>query len=585
MPVKKSIRVTSPVAPPAWALLERELIRANNEHVFEFYDKYFDDRGYLECVPRWGALDGPDDAIENLTNVPALYLLGGADELVEICQHAQEGHIRQYTEARTTEVPFARDGMYYREFPVMLDWAHHQEGNAVVGTIGLCDPDDQRHIQRLRRFAGFYMEGDELAGEHSEPNWDPSYRIIRSMFNGSRGAMLRKTVPLDWAGDSIEDGRFILEHGERHYQDMLDHYIGYEDVAGDHPLNLAATCMAFNVYVHTGEEKYRQWLLEYADAWVERTEANNGIIPSNIGLEGSIGGECDGKWWGGAYGWAHTTITPHTGEPKSRCSCGRCIDGFGNALLLTGDTRYINPWRTTLDAINANTRIVDGVEMTPRMHGDDGWYEWMPGPYETGALEIYYWSMDPVDRDRIPEMPWLSYLEGRAPDFPVKAIQEEIGQVRHKVQEMRSDTTTPDTRLSDNPNRFRPAAVDSLIQLAMGGPQPIVGRPLHTRLRYFDLQRHRPGLPEDVGALVDTITATETGVHLVNVNQLEPREVVVQAGTYGEHNWTSVSVDGAPPDAIDGTAFTVLLEPGTGAYLTLGTDRYVNQPSGAFPFV
>jgi len=119
----------------------------------------------------------------------------------------------------------------------------------------------------------------------------------------------------------------------------------------------------------------------------------------------------------------------------------------------------------------------------------------------------------------------------------------------------------------------------------MGGPQPIVGRPLHTRLRYFDLQRHRPGLPEDVGALVDTITATETGVHLVNVNQLEPREVVVQAGTYGEHNWTSVSVDGAPPDAIDGTAFTVLLEPGTGAYLTLGTDRYVNQPSGAFPFV
>jgi hypothetical protein len=74
--------------------------------------------------------------------VPALYLLGGADELVEICQHAQEGHIRQYTEARTTEVPFARDGMYYREFPVMLDWAHHQEGNAVVGTIGLCDPDD-----------------------------------------------------------------------------------------------------------------------------------------------------------------------------------------------------------------------------------------------------------------------------------------------------------------------------------------------------------------------------------------------------------------------------------------------------------
>ena len=40
-------------------------------------------------------------------------------------------------------------------------------------------------------------------------------------------------------------------------------------------------------------------------------EANDGIIPSNIGLDGKIGGATDGKWYGGAYGWAFTT--PITG--------------------------------------------------------------------------------------------------------------------------------------------------------------------------------------------------------------------------------------------------------------------------------
>eukprot|EP01049_Picozoa_sp_SAG25_P006453 SAG25_NODE_486_length_7469_cov_4.137449_2_plen_160_part_00 len=51
-----------------------------------------------------------------------LHALGGDDELRNMCDLAWEGHIRQYTNAKTTQVPFARDGMYYREFPTMFDW-------------------------------------------------------------------------------------------------------------------------------------------------------------------------------------------------------------------------------------------------------------------------------------------------------------------------------------------------------------------------------------------------------------------------------------------------------------------------------
>ena len=86
------------MAPPAWALLERELLRAKHRACEEFFDRYFDDRGYLECVERWGGDDGPDDAIENCTDWPILHALGGCRRRSSrMYKKAWEGHLRQYT--------------------------------------------------------------------------------------------------------------------------------------------------------------------------------------------------------------------------------------------------------------------------------------------------------------------------------------------------------------------------------------------------------------------------------------------------------------------------------------------------------
>ena len=115
------------MAPPEWALLERALLEANAEACEEFYENYFDERGYLECVTRWGGDDGPDDAIENVADWPILHALGGDANILTLYRKAWEGHLRQYTEAKTVDVPFARDGMYYKEFPVMMDWMHNGE--------------------------------------------------------------------------------------------------------------------------------------------------------------------------------------------------------------------------------------------------------------------------------------------------------------------------------------------------------------------------------------------------------------------------------------------------------------------------
>src|SRR5690242_7661615 len=110
-----AVSIDTPMSPPAWALLERELLRANTDACREFFAKYFDDRGWLLCVERWGGDDGPDDAIENCNDWPILHALGGSDEVRKLYLKAWEGHLRQYTLAKTTQVPFAKDGMYYKE--------------------------------------------------------------------------------------------------------------------------------------------------------------------------------------------------------------------------------------------------------------------------------------------------------------------------------------------------------------------------------------------------------------------------------------------------------------------------------------
>src|SRR6266404_1174083 len=164
----KPLAITTPLSPPTWALLQRQLLDANAKACREFYAKYFDERGWLLCVERWGGDDGPDDAIENCTDWPNLHALGGADDVLTMYKKAWEGHLRQYTLAKTTHVPFAKDGMYYKEFPVMFDWLHNGEGLAVFNLQGLSDPYDRAFQQRTRRYAGFYMNEDPDA-----PNWDP----------------------------------------------------------------------------------------------------------------------------------------------------------------------------------------------------------------------------------------------------------------------------------------------------------------------------------------------------------------------------------------------------------------------------
>jgi hypothetical protein len=575
-----TIQINTPMSPPAWALLERELLRANGAACEEFYRKYFDERGFLLCVERWGGDDGPDDAIENCNDWPLLYAIGGPEKVRAMYERAWEGHLRQYTLAKTVEVPLARDGMYYKEFPTQMDWMHNGEGLTVFNLMGLANPNDPALERRVRRYAGFYMNEDPGA-----PNYDPQHKIIKSLFNGSRGPLLRKATAQDWAGDPIEiEHRFRPGHGERTYQEMLDHFKDYTDIIGDHPQNLRTTILALNAYALTHEPKYKQWALEYADAWVERARANGDIMPSNIGLDGKIGGATGGKWYGGAYGWGFSVVVPQTGRIDHRPRTQSGWAGMQSAFLLTGDDKYLDVWRKQIDKINSNRRMNNGRWEYPRMYGDNGWYAFTPAPYAEHAQELYSLSMREDDAKRVGRSDWLDYLNGKSPDYPERTLQQDLARIRTRVAGLRQDATTPDTRLADDPMKYNPASVHGLLALTMGGVHPGVGgNSLVARLRYFDADQRRPGLPDDVAALVERLTADEAVVTLVNVNQLAERTLLVQGGAYGEHKITAVASPSGNT-AVAANHLAVKLAPGAGAKLTLRFQRHANPPSLALPW-
>ena len=187
------------------------------------------------------------------------------------------------------------------------------------------------------------------------------------------------------------------------------------------------------------------------------------------------------------------------------------------------------------------------------------------------------------DLERLSMTGWIAFLEGKNPNYPVEALQRDFVTIRQKVQGMRRDTTTPDTRLSDDPMPFNPATVSTLIELMLGGILPRHGEPLNCRVRYFDPVKRRAGIPEDVAALVERITDEDVTLTLVNINQIESRTVVVQGGAYAEHQLVSIATDNQVL-ALNQPFCTVRLAPGSGSRIVIKMKRYVNQPTFVFPW-
>jgi hypothetical protein len=149
--------------------LQRAVLDAHTDACEAFFRRYYDANGFL-ARERWGGDDGPDDAIENVNDWPQLYALGADESIRTMYEHAYEGHVRQYTLAKTTQVPFAREACISansRDDGLAAQW----RGADVFNNMGLGNPYGQAYRDRVRRFAGFYTGEDPSA-----PNYDSSTR-------------------------------------------------------------------------------------------------------------------------------------------------------------------------------------------------------------------------------------------------------------------------------------------------------------------------------------------------------------------------------------------------------------------------
>jgi hypothetical protein len=557
------VRIDKAQPPPGWALAQRALLDAYSDAAREFAAKYLDERGYLLCVERWGGNDGPDDAMETFGNWPLFHALGGSDSVLDLYRKAWEGHLVQWTRAKAPSVEMAKDGMYYKEFVTAFDWEHTAEGLAAFHFYALSAPGDQAYLARVRRFAGLYMNEDPEA-----PNYDPRHKIIRSLHNGSRGPKLTPATEMDWGGEPVP-GR----------PERLSRYSTASNIRGDHPLNLGACSLAFNAYALTGESKYRDWLLEYAGAWRDRVAANGGNIPTNIGLDGTIGGEWGGKWYGGTFGW---NFWPQEGGRNYYMRGARTA--FGEGFLLGRDARFVDMLRRQIANLYAARKEENGRILLPGKHGDNGWYAYSANQYFEVQRDIYLWSMDRADRKWLGRDPWLNYLDGADAGYPLRALEAEFDRLRRRVEAFRADRSSPDERASDSMQRFSPISTGTLVNLMLGGNDPGKdGNILHSRLRYFDPALRRAGLPEHVAALVEKIGADDVVVWLVNTSPVQRRKVVVQGGAYAEHQIASAEVGGKTAP-VDKPHFLVDLPPGAGDRVKIAMRRYANPPTATMPW-
>src|SRR5262249_4553430 len=198
-------------------------------------------------------------------------------------------------------------------------------------------------------------------------------------------------------------------------------------------------------------------IVEYMDAWLDRMARNHGVIPSFVDLEGRIGGP-DGQWWKNAYGWGFSPVNPVTGRREDRNRIPRALVGFNNALLVTGNQKDVDAWRSMIDAVNANAREIEGRRQYPSMYGADGWYGWRAAPWSVGALEVWYWSQQAADLARAagessstaPGAAWIRFLGGQNPTYPEQVLERDLKAIDQRLAAMRRDATPPERRLADN---------------------------------------------------------------------------------------------------------------------------------------
>ena len=176
-------------------------------------------------------------------------------------------------------------------------------------------------------------------------------------------------------------------------------------------------------------------------------------------------------------------------------------------------------------------------------------------------------------------------MRGDFPEYPESILNHNLSQVQQRLNFMENDDEDPAGYGDAYFQRRNPVTCEGLVELTCGGPLPHYNGGLFvTRIRHYDPKEKRPGLPADVAALVSKLTDDSIELELVNLSTSEARDVIVQAGSMGEHNFTTASANSNNNVEVNGTYIQIHLPPNTQIELIVGMELFVNNPSYKQPW-
>ncbi|MBT3375074.1 MAG: hypothetical protein HN742_41125 [Lentisphaerae bacterium] len=506
---------------PEWAVLERRLIALLNESVDILLDNYLTPEGEIfwpESVRDFQtyAYGAVDNAFESFSSWPLFYILGGDRRFLTLAQRQYDALVQQFSRCRKTKLgidegramALGRNTLLVDEWFPDLDWMHKGEAAMFLYYLNLANPKNDTNRGRTLKIAE-YLVGENPAG--FEPNYDSTHRVFRSSYFGTNGPAYEKfrhpIARQNWMtsyGLAFHDVRGVATLLDLDAPDNARRYgeaYGQRMAHADTVTNLLSTSLALNAYLYTGDERYREWILDYTDGWRARCADNEGIMPDNAGPHGIVGETMDGRWYGGHYGW----VFPH----GFQFIADAMIVAGENERLLTGKRGRLDWVRdqfTTLSAY-AVTRE-DGVVLLPQKHTDsdavleygggsgepmtrpdrvtnqagytrkqqvDGWYEFRP-PDAAHLAHLYADSFSLGDmslaRQLSRQTAWeqvtpsavkgkykggqdsayLHYLAGGYPDYPMDALRHSMSQVHDQTDALRAELDEAPGRIGYAPD-------------------------------------------------------------------------------------------------------------------------------------
>ena len=165
IPNGTTITATKVTAPPAWALMERQLFSLMEESARQYTSKYAE-RGGATLLA-----EDLDDLYEQFYNFGLFYALGAADDMLDL--HLQQWNATNRISDQTinhrpihnnhtkTFTPAQHNEFWGMNHP--MEWHHLGEGLMAWYDMGVADPTISENARRSRRFAAMYIGEDPEA--------------------------------------------------------------------------------------------------------------------------------------------------------------------------------------------------------------------------------------------------------------------------------------------------------------------------------------------------------------------------------------------------------------------------------------